>query len=84
MLEVRLYSKPECPLCDAVQRDLADLATEFPHHITVLNILDEPDLFERFRYLIPVVEVNGRALLYPPHDWLSLRNELSAVAEVTP
>ena len=83
MIEVRLYSRPECPLCEEVQRDLAELAAEFPHRVTDVNILNDPLLFERFRSLVPVVEMNGRALLYPPHDWLSLRNELAAArAEV--
>lgn len=78
MITVTLYTRPDCPLCDEVRHDLAGLAPEYPHTLVEQNILADATLFERFRYLIPVVEVNGGALSYPPHDWHSLRTLLAA------
>ncbi|BAL99285.1 hypothetical protein CLDAP_12460 [Caldilinea aerophila DSM 14535 = NBRC 104270] len=32
------------------------------------NILEQPEAFERYRYLIPVLEIEGGPILYPPHE----------------
>ncbi|MGL4651250.1 MAG: glutaredoxin family protein [Caldilineaceae bacterium] len=77
-LHVVVWSKPDCPLCDEVSADLAALATEFALTVETRNILDDAQAFARYRYLIPVVEVNGGSLHYPPHDWNSLRAATSA------
>ncbi len=75
-MKIVLYDKPECHLCDEVKDDLASLQREFALEVSERNILENASLFERFQYLIPVVEIEGERLLYPPHDWLSLRNAL--------
>lgn len=73
-MRIVLYTKPECGLCDEVKADLASLGKEFMLEVDERNILGDADLVARFQYLIPVVEIEGERLLYPPHDWLSLRN----------
>lgn len=75
-LRVVVWSKPACPLCDELLAELALLAAEFPHDVEMRNILDVAADFERFRYLIPVFEVEGGALHYPPHTPGSVRAAL--------
>lgn len=77
-MQITLYTKPDCHLCDELKRDLADLQSEFGFSVQECNILEDADLQSRFQYLIPVLEIEGRTLLYPPHDWLTLRNALSS------
>lgn len=77
-MRVTLYSKPDCTLCDACKVDLLALQIVFGFTLEERNILDDPALFDRFRYLIPVVDVSGGPQLYPPHEfgvlWSALHN----------
>ncbi len=59
MLSVILYSKAGCHLCDEAREHLEDLAADFPLDIAEIDIRRDPDLFERYRYRIPVVVVDG-------------------------
>lgn len=77
-MELILYSKPDCHLCDELKRDLADLQDEFGFSLRERNILEDAALNEQFKYLIPVLQIGESQLLYPPHDWLTLRNALAA------
>ena len=62
-MELVVYSKPDCPLCDkalaAVQASgLANRLT-----IRTVNIEDNEELFRRFRFEIPVLYLGGRKML---------------------
>ncbi len=75
-LHITLYAKPDCPLCDELKADLTELQAEIALEVTERNIeVDEED-FRRFRYLIPVLDVEGGELLYPPHHWDTVRSAL--------
>jgi hypothetical protein len=65
MLTVTFYTKPGCGLCDEAKAELESLAAEFPHRLTEMSILDDPQLFERYRHLIPVVVIGRTRLVYP-------------------
>lgn len=75
-MRLTLYTKPDCHLCDLLKQDLADLQPEFDFRLTECNILDDRQLFEQFQYLIPVLEIDGDSLHYPPHDWVTLHDAL--------
>jgi hypothetical protein len=77
-MRLRLYTKPACSLCDDLKRDLLALQPEFGFVIEEHNIEDEAESFARFRYLIPVLEIEGRELLYPPHTGYQLYQALCA------
>lgn len=78
-MRLTLYGKPGCHLCEDAARLLAGLAAEFGWDITERDITTDPALEERFRYLIPVVEVDGAVLVYPP---ITAERLLESVAEV--
>ena len=75
-MRVTLYSKPDCALCDEVKRDLLEIQRSATFTLEIRNILEEPDAFARFRYLIPVVDVEGGPLLTPPLDRPTLESVL--------
>jgi hypothetical protein len=62
-LEVRLYGKPGCHLCEQAEEMVEDLSSEYPLSLQSLDITSDPALFERFRYEIPVISLaDGRSL----------------------
>lgn len=62
---VTLYGKPECHLCDEAEDRLARLARQVGLTYRKVDIQSSPDLFEQYRYRIPVIAVSGGATL----DW---------------
>lgn len=62
---VSLYSKPGCHLCDEAEALLALVARTQPMTVQKVNIESSPELFEEYRYRIPVIEVAGG----PALDW---------------
>lgn len=80
-MQVFVYSKPDCHLCDELKAELAALQAEVDFTWVERNILEDPALYERFRYLIPVLEIPNGPLLYPPHDRGQVREALLAAQE---
>ena len=59
MTNVVVYSKEGCHLCENVISTLRKLALEHPLKISTRDITESPELYERYKYVIPVVEING-------------------------
>jgi thiol-disulfide isomerase/thioredoxin len=65
-VSVKFYTKPKCSLCDDVRILLSQLKKENPLNIKEVNILDDPNLYEKYKYEIPVLlfpdgsELKGR------------------------
>ena len=60
MIRVTLYSRPECHLCELVERVLHHVGKTRPFELEVRSIDDDPADYERYKHDIPVVTVNGR------------------------
>ncbi len=60
MIEIVIYSKPDCCLCDEVKAQLARLRRAVPFDLREVNILEDPRAYEQFNEEIPVVFVNGK------------------------
>lgn len=80
-MRVTLYSKPGCPLCDELKADLVALQAEVAFDITERNIEADIEDFRRYQYLIPVLDIEGGALFYPPHHWDAVRAALSSARQ---
>ena len=74
-MQVTLYSKPDCSLCDNLLDDLAWLQRELTFTVVTQEITDDPILTEKFQYLVPVLEIGG-TLYNPPHDLLQTRQRI--------
>ena len=81
-MQVRLYTKPDCHLCDIVKADLRDLQTEIGFLLEEINILDDPNLTQQLQYVIPVVDMDHGPALYAPIDFLALHNALVAAKRI--
>ncbi len=75
-IQVIIYSKPDCQLCEEVKADLLSIQSDFGFVLFERNIEEDAELFGRFRYLIPVVDIENQPLLYPPHTWQSIYQAL--------
>jgi hypothetical protein len=76
-----LYTKPGCCLCDQAHELLLEVCRrmEEPPLISEVNILDDPDLYARYRYAIPVIAIDPQAagpVLYAPISAPALRRAL--------
>ena len=62
MVTVTIYSKKECHLCDIAKEELEALRCEFEFSINEVDIEKDKLAFEKYKYLIPVVEVDGKTI----------------------
>jgi hypothetical protein len=60
-----LYSKQDCHLCEEAAAILRRLQSEMLLDWRTVDITSDESLFERFKYRIPVIEVEGGVTL----DW---------------
>lgn len=58
-MKIILYSKAGCHLCDEARDHLEDLAADHPFELDEIDIRRDEALFERYRYRIPVIVVDG-------------------------
>ncbi|MEO6458717.1 MAG: glutaredoxin family protein, partial [Chloroflexia bacterium] len=56
-MQVTIYTKPGCHLCDDVLDILDHLAPQYNLDVIQVNILDDMALYEAYKEIIPVVEV---------------------------
>jgi hypothetical protein len=62
---VILYGKAECHLCEDAEAILARVVADLGATYRKVDIESSTELFERFRYRIPVIDVPGGQTL----DW---------------
>ena len=65
MVEVTLYTKPGCHLCEDVKAMLAALTAVSPHHLTEIDITSDRDIFARYHLAIPVIHIGVTELQAP-------------------
>jgi glutaredoxin len=62
MAKVTIYSKKECHLCEIAKEKLLHIQNEIPFSIEEIDIEKDKTLFERYKYLIPVIEIDGKTI----------------------
>ncbi len=58
MVKITIYSKKDCHLCDIAKETLLKLQKEFPFSLTEIDIEKDKLAFEKYKYLIPVIEID--------------------------
>ena len=59
---VTLYGKVGCGLCDEARDALEEVAADTAFELREIDILSDPQLFEKYRYRIPVILLDGREI----------------------
>jgi uncharacterized membrane protein len=80
VINVILYSRQDCHLCEQAQADLAALQSVVPHNLTVIDVDSTEELRQRFGFEVPVVEV-GPYRLKAPFGPQELRMTLGAAQD---
>jgi glutaredoxin len=59
MIDVVLFTKPGCCLCDTVKAQLKELRTQQTFDLREVNILEDSAAYAKFNEEIPVVFIDG-------------------------
>ena len=62
MLNVTVYSKKECHLCEIAKEELEVIRREFDFTLKEIDIEKDALAYEKYKHLIPVVEVDGKII----------------------
>jgi len=65
MIEVILYSRTDCHLCELAQKYLEELQSSVPHHLTIFDVDSDPKLTKMYGFNVPVVIVGPYKLSAP-------------------
>ena len=60
---VVLYTRADCPLCDAMKAELARARPALDYELAEVDIASDPELLERHGLSIPVLEIAGRPMI---------------------
>ena len=58
-VQVILYSKPGCHLCEVMKKEMAKADCAELYKLQEINIESDAELFARYRYDIPVLMIDG-------------------------
>jgi uncharacterized membrane protein len=65
MIEVTLYSRDDCHLCEQVRSCLEELQGEIPHTLFVVDVDAQPELQKEYGFNVPIVKVGPYTLKAP-------------------
>jgi hypothetical protein len=65
MINITLFTKEGCHLCEVVKEELAGLNGRFPHTLHEIDITADADLWQKYRYRIPVLHIGDVELAAP-------------------
>ena len=75
-LEVTLYTRPGCHLCDEAKSQIAPLLAEFGARLREVNIDADPVLRERHNLDVPVIFLGDRKIAKHRVDLSQFRRQL--------
>lgn len=77
MKTVTLYTKPYCSLCHKAEHVLRALQQEIFFELVLRDITKDRELFERYRYDIPIVMLDGGEICRHRVDLARVRRALA-------
>jgi glutaredoxin len=75
-MKIKILSKPDCHLCDEAKETIQRVTKRLPIEMEVINIEKDPDLFNQYRYDIPVIFLDERKIFKHRVDEQKLRKIL--------
>ncbi|MCE2415976.1 glutaredoxin family protein [Candidatus Poribacteria bacterium] len=62
-MQLQFYTKPDCPLCDDAKAVLQNIRAKTSFiAVEEIDITKDMRLFTKYKYLIPVLELDGQRL----------------------
>jgi glutaredoxin len=61
-LDITLFTKEGCTLCDTAKEVLQSVRAEYPHSLRAIDITDDDQTYywDKYKYDIPVLHINGQ------------------------
>lgn len=78
MIEIVLYSKTDCHLCDEMKAVVLDVRREIPFALEIVQIESDPALAATYGSQVPVLVIDGRRAFKYRVDAPALRRRLAA------
>ena len=75
--QLTLYGKAGCSLCDKAKELVLRVQADIPLELREVDITGDPELFSRYRYVIPVLAIDGREAFVSKVSELRLRQVLA-------
>jgi glutaredoxin len=75
-LEVTLYTRPGCHLCEEAKSLIEPLLAEFGARLREINIDTDPELRERYNVDVPVIFLAGRKIAKHRVDPIQFRRQM--------
>lgn len=82
-MHVEFYTKPACSICNDARALVEDAQDAWGFSLTDCNILRHEPWFERYRYRVPVVVIDGTEALELRFDAAALEAALRQAADRT-
>ncbi len=79
-MDVTLFTRRECGLCDQVKAVLETLQEDFPHRLIEIDIEADPALLQQYAQRIPVLRI-GPYMLQAPISPIDIRVSLAAAQD---
>ncbi len=76
MKKLTIFTKKDCHLCDIAKGTLLGLRREFPFSLNEIDIEKDKQAYEKYKYLIPVLEMDGKIIFTYRINEDELRNIL--------
>ena len=73
-LQVTFYTKAGCHLCEEARDMLDDIAAEAEYALTEVDIRSNPEIFEAYRYRIPVIIIDNKTVIEGRIEFRDLAN----------
>lgn len=78
MIELELYTRRECCLCEEMKDVVEEASRGFPVRLSLVDVDSRPDLARQFGAEVPVLFVNGSKFAKFRTDPRRLRRKLAA------
>lgn len=76
MVKLTLFSKKDCHLCYIAKKELNDLRKDIIFSSIEVDIEKDRESFEKYKDLIPVIEIDGKVIFSGRIDKDRLKNAL--------
>lgn len=79
-IEIDMYTRNGCCLCDSAQAELDRLRSKYPFNLRLIDIDQNPDLVRQYGECVPVLVIEGRERFRGRINRVLLERQLRALS----
>lgn len=80
-IKIEIYSKEDCSLCEKAKEKILLYKDSLPIQVDEIDITKDEKLYEKFKYEIPVIFINGKKIFKYKVDTERLNRILKELSE---